>query len=109
VGSIICGSLCVVFLFFALLFTILKEKGAILVSGFNTIPKEERPLYDTAKLSSDQRNAFLLWAVILGVGSVLAYCITQYIAIISVVVWLVVFFKDVHLDSKKAFGKYKMK
>jgi predicted Abi (CAAX) family protease len=105
----ICGILCVVFLLFALLFTILKEKGAMLVSGFNTIPKEEKALYDTAKLSSDQRNAFLIWAIILGVGSVLAYCITQYIAIISVLVWLVVFFKDIHLDSEKAFGKYKMK
>jgi hypothetical protein len=25
------------------------------------------------------------------------------------VVWLVVFFKDVHLDIEKAFGKYKIK
>jgi hypothetical protein len=108
-GSIMCGTLCVVFLLFALLFTILKEKGAMLVSGFNGMPKEERALYDMAKLSKDQRNAFLIWAMILGAGAVLAYCLTQYMAIVSVVVWLVVFFKDVHLDSEKAFGKYKMK
>jgi hypothetical protein len=107
-GSIMCGSLCLVFLLFAVLFTILKEKGAMLVSGFNTMPKEERALYDAAKLSKDQRNAFLLWAIILGVGAVLAYCLTQYIAILAFVVWLVVFFKDVHLDSEKAFGKYKI-
>jgi hypothetical protein len=49
-------------LLFALLFTILKEKGAMLVSGFNTMPKEKRALYDTAKISKDQRNAFLIWA-----------------------------------------------
>jgi hypothetical protein len=30
-------------------------------------------------------------------------------AIIAFVVWLVVFFKDVHLDIEKAFGKYKIK
>jgi hypothetical protein len=108
-GSTLCGTLCAVFLLFALLFTLLKEKGAILVSGFNTMPKEERALYDTAKLVKDQRNALLIWAVILGVGAVLAYCLTQYIAIIAVVVWLVVFFKDVHLDCEKAFGKYKIK
>lgn len=108
-GSVMCGILCVVFLLFALLFTLLKEKGAMLVSGFNTMSKEERALYDTAKLSKDQRNTFLIWAIILGVGAVLAYCLTQYIAIIAVVVWLVVFFKDIHLDSAKAFGKYKTK
>lgn len=108
-GSIMCGILCVVFLLFALLFTLLKEKGAMLVSGFNSMPKEERALYDMAKISQDQRNAFLIWAIILGIGAVLSYCFTQYIAILSVVVWLVVFFKDVHLDTEKAFGKYRMK
>jgi hypothetical protein len=108
-GTIMCGMLCAVFLLFALLFAILKEKGAMLVSGFNTMPKEERALYDTAKLSQDQRNAFLVWAAIFGVGAVLSYCLTQYLAIVAVVVWLVVFFKEVHLDAEKAFGKYKMK
>jgi hypothetical protein len=108
-GSVMCSVLCAVFLLFALLFSILKEKGALLISGFNTIPKKERALYDTAKISKDQRNTFLIWAIILGIGAVLAYCLTQYIAIIAIMVWLVVFFKDVHLDSEKAFGKYKLK
>jgi hypothetical protein len=96
-------------LLFALLFTILKEKGAMLVSGFNTMSKEERALYDTAQISKDQRNAFLIWVGIFGVGAVLAHCLTQYMAIIAFVVWLVVFFKDVHFDIEKAFGKYKIK
>jgi hypothetical protein len=101
--------LCAVFLLFALLFTLLKEKGAMLISGFNTLPQKERALYDAAKLSRDQRNAFLLWALIFGVGAVLAYLLTQYLAVVAFVVWLVVFFRDVHLDAKKAFGKYKIK
>jgi hypothetical protein len=54
-------------------------------------------------------NAFLIWAGIFGVGAVLAHCLTQYMAIIAFVVWLVVFFKDVHFDIEKAFGKYKIK
>jgi uncharacterized membrane protein YedE/YeeE len=99
----------ILFLLFALLFTLLKEKAAMLVSGFNTMPKSERALYDAAKLSRDQRNAFLLWALIFGVGAVLAYLLTQYLAIVAFVVWLVVFFRDVHLDAKKAFAKYKLK
>jgi hypothetical protein len=45
----------------ALLFTILKEKGAMLISGFNTMSKEERKLYDKAKMSKDQRNACIIW------------------------------------------------
>jgi hypothetical protein len=99
----------ILFLLFALLFTLLKEKAAMLISGFNTLPQNERALYDAAKLSRDQRNAFLLWALIFGVGAVLAYCLTQYLAIVAFVVWLVVFFRDVHLDAKKAFAKYKLK
>jgi hypothetical protein len=108
-GSAMCGMLCAVFLLFALLFTLLKEKGAMLISGFNTLPQKERALYDAAKLSRDQRNAFLLWALIFGVGAVLAYFLTQYLAIAAFAVWLVVFFRDVHLDAGKAFAKYKLK
>lgn len=96
------------FLLFALIFTILKEKSAILISGFNTMPKEKRELYDKEKLSKDQRNAFLIWAVIQGTGAILAYSLSQYIAIVAFVIWLIVFFKDVHLDENKAFDKYKI-
>lgn len=58
-------------------------------------------------MSINQRNAFLVWAVILGTGAILSYFISQQIAIAAFIVWLVVFFKDVHLDEEKAFGKYK--
>lgn len=107
IGSIACGIGCLLFLLFALLFTVLGEKGAMLISGFNTMPKTQRELYDKARMSRDQRNAFLIWALIFGIGAALSYLISQYMAIIAFVVWLVVFFKDVHLDTEKAFGKYK--
>ena len=106
-GVTICGILCVVFLLFALLFTVLGEKAAILISGFNAMPKEQRELYDKSKMSRDHRNAFLVWAAIQGTGVILSYCVTQYIAIGAFGIWLIVFFKDVHLDEDKAFGKYK--
>lgn len=109
IGCILCGILCMMFVLFALLFTILKEKGAMLISGFNTMPREKRELYDKTKMSTDQRNAFLIWAKILGTGAVLSYCVTKYMAIIVFALWLVVFFKDVHLDAEKAFEKYKLK
>lgn len=106
-GCIICGSFCLFFIGFAFLFTVLGEKGAILISGFNTMPKEKRELYDKARMSRDQRNEFLIWAGIWGAGAVLSFCFTQYMAILAFVVWLVVFLKNVHLDEEKAFGKYR--
>ena len=107
IGFILMGISCLLFLLLALLFAILKGKAAILISGFNTIPKYQRELYDQDRMSRDQRNAFLIWAGIMGIGAILSYFISQYMAVIAFIVWLIVFFKDVHLDEEKAFGKYK--
>ena len=106
-GYIACGLSSVICFLFALLFTILKGKAAILISGFNTMPKEKRELYDKEKLSKAYRNIFLIWAIIQGIGAILAYYISQYIAVIAFIIWLIVFFKDAHFDKEKAFGKYK--
>lgn len=79
-GFFACALSGLLFLLFALIFTVLKEKAAILISGFNTLPKQERALYDKEKMSRDQRNAFLIWAVIMGLGAVLSYFISKYMA-----------------------------
>ena len=107
VGFITLGISGLLFLFLALLFTILKGRAAILISGFNTIPKHQRELYDQDRMSRDQRNAFLIWSGIMGIGAILSYFISQYMGVIAFIVWLIMFFKDVHLDEEKAFGKYK--
>ncbi|MDE6956379.1 MAG: DUF3784 domain-containing protein [Oscillospiraceae bacterium] len=106
-GFIVCGGACFLFLLLTFIFTIFKEKSAMLISGFNTMPKEKRALYDKEKLSKDQRNRFLVWAAIQGTGAVLAYYISPYMAVIAFIIWFIVFFRDVHLDKEKAFGKYK--
>ncbi|MCI9339901.1 MAG: DUF3784 domain-containing protein [Dorea sp.] len=109
-GAAMCGTVSMIFLGMAILFTFLKGKAAILIAGFNTMPKEQREQYDRERMSKDQRNAFLLWAVILGIGSILSYLTSSRNAAIAAgVIWLIVFFRDVHLDEEKAFGKYKMK
>lgn len=106
----ICGVLSIIFLGMAILFGIMKGKAAILIAGFNTMPKEQRQQYDRERMSKDQRNIFLLWAVILGAGGVLSYLFSwKYGADIAMLIWLVVFFRDVHLDEEKAFGKYRLK
>ena len=58
IGFIVCICCCLLFLIFALIFTILKDKSAILISGFNSMSKDQRKMYDQKKMSKDQRNAF---------------------------------------------------
>lgn len=107
IETIICLMLAVLFGIISIIFALLKEKGAILISGFNTMPKEEQEKYDKKKMSIDMRNSLFLWSIILFSGAISAYFISKYCAIIAIVIWLILFFKDVHTDSEKAFEKYR--
>lgn len=107
IWGIICLTLAVIFSILAAVFALLKEKGALLISGFNTLSKEEREKYDKKKISVDMRNSLFIWAIILFLGAILSYYISKYCAIIAIIIWIVIFFKDVHIDSEKAFRKYK--
>lgn len=107
IGVLICLILAVFFSVLSSIFALLKEKSTILISGFNSISKEEREKYDKRKMSIDMRNSLFIWAIILFLGAILSYYISKYCAIIAIVIWLVIFFKDVYIDSEKAFEKYK--
>lgn len=107
-GVITCLLMGGIFLMFAIIFALLKEKGAVLISGFNSLPKQEREKYNQLKMSKDMRNSCFIWFVIFAIGAILSYFISSYIAIISFVVWMILFFKDVHLNTEKAFGKYRL-
>lgn len=107
IWGIICLTLAVIFSILAAVFALLKEKGALLISGFNTLSKEEREKYDKKKISVDMRNSLFIWAIILFLGAILSYYISKYCAIIAIIIWIVIFFKEVHIDSEKAFRKYK--
>lgn len=108
-GAIICLLLCIFFLILGLIFAYLKEKAAILISGFNAKSKEERAKYNTKQLVKDERDNFILWSIVFGIGSLLSFLFSTYLAIAAFVVWLILFFKDVHLDDEKAFGKYRIR
>lgn len=108
-GCIVCILLALLFLLCALIFFIGKEKAAFLISGFNSLSKEERQSYDRKRMSKDQGTAFFIWAAIFDTGAILSYVFSQYIAIAAFVLWIIVFFHDVHLDEIRAFGKYKRK
>ena len=78
-------------------------------SGFNEFSKEEQALYDKAHISRDIRNQCFMWAIIMLAGALLSCFLTPYIAIPTLIIWLVLFFREVHFDNHKAFEKYLLK
>ena len=108
IGLISCLIMGGLFLIVASIFALLKEKGAILISGFNSLSKKEREKYNQKKISQDMRNSLFLWRLVFLIGAVLCYFISQYTAIVAFIVWIILFFRDVHFDTEKAFAKYRL-
>lgn len=106
IGFYMCIIMTAFFAVTALLFGIMKEKSAKLISGFNMMPKEEQDLYDKAYMARDMRNSFMLWGGIMLAGAIGSYAASGYIAVIAYVVWGILFFRDVHVDARRAFKKY---
>ena len=106
IGAMILIIFCVIFAVLAVIFTLLKEKGAMLISGFNTLSKEKRDEYDKKRMSADMRNSLLLWVIIMLVGSALSYFISFYFAVAAFILWLILFLREVELDPDKS--KYKL-
>ena len=71
IGTIACLIFADLFAAVAGVFALLGPKGALLVSGFQSMPKERRQTYDMDKLSRDQRRALLLWAALWLSGALL--------------------------------------
>src|SRR5699024_1337054 len=100
-----CAVLVIPFSITGILFGIFKEKATKFVAVFNTVSKEEHAIYDKAYISRDIRNQCFTWSAIMLIGAVLSYFVTLYMAILDYIVWLVLFFKDVHWDNHKAVEK----
>ncbi|WMJ86027.1 DUF3784 domain-containing protein [Anaerocolumna sp. MB42-C2] len=109
IGFYACLILGLIFAVITILFTLLGDKAAVLISGFNLLTQEQRKQYDIRRLSSDQRNSMLIWTIIMLMGALFSFILSQYIAIIAFIIWLIIFFNDVHMDTVKAFEKYKTK
>lgn len=107
IGAITCGLFRALFLLLGAVFTAPRENAVRLISGFGSLPPERRALYDTRRMRRGRRNSFLLWAAIFASGAALSLFAAQGFAVAAFGIWLVLFFKDVHLDAEKAFGRYK--
>lgn len=92
----------------ALFFAIGRERAANWISGFHSLPEEEREKYDRARMAGDERNACFLWGTVMLLGALGARLISGYMAVAAYGIWLVLFFRDVHFDMEKAFGKYRL-
>lgn len=92
----------------AAVFAIGKERAANWLSGFHCLPGEEKAKYDRARMALDTRNDFLIWGGVMLAGALGARWISRFMALAAYGVWLVLFFRNVHLDIDKAFGKYKL-
>ena len=108
IGFWSCMMLVPFFALFALIFYIGKEKATGLLAGFNNLPEKERALYDRARMAKDSAGDFAVWALIMFIGALVSQWISPY-AIVAYVVWVVLLFKDMHLDARKAFEKYLLK
>lgn len=109
IGFWACAILAILFFVIGILFALLKEKGANFVSGFNSLSKTQQQLYDKAYISRDMRNQCFTWAIVMVLGALCSYLFSPYLAIVAYIIWLVLFFKEFHLDAEKAFEKYLLK
>lgn len=109
VWTIICLVLAIFCLIIAIVFTVQKEKGATLISGFNTIPERQRKKYDTKRMVADMRNSIFLCFLVLILGTILSYFFNKYLGILALVIWIILMFRNVHFDAEEAFGKYRYK
>ena len=105
-GIAACLIMFAVFIIFGTLFAVLKEKGVKLISGFNSLPKDEQEKYDKTRIVRDMRNQCFIWSGIMFTGAVLTFFLTTFLAIPTFAVWLVLFLKQVRFDVHKAFDKY---
>ena len=103
VGFVVCITLAILFLILSIVFALLKDKGAQFVSGFNILNHPEK--YDKAYISRDMKNQCFIYFGILCIGAILSF-LSAYVAIVAILVWLILFFRNFNLDAEKAFEKY---
>ena len=104
IGFWSCIILVIPFMIIGVLFAVFKEKAAKFVSGFNSFSKEEQALYDKAHISRDIRNQCFVWTIIMLAGALLSCFLTPYMAIPAYIIWLILFFREVHFDENMLIG-----
>src|SRR5699024_6945432 len=97
----------IMFFGFGIIFAIGKEKASGLIAGYNFKSKEERKKYDEKQMSLDMRNFFFICSLILLIGTIGTYLFSVIWFWISLTIFIIYLFKNIHIDDEKAFGKYR--
>lgn len=106
--TLVCFILGMFFLAFSILFVILKENGAIIISGFNSIPKAKQQQYDKSKLVMDSKKHFFTLSLVSLAGAIFSNFFHIAFGILALIVMAVLFFRQVSFSAEKAFEKYKI-
>ena len=107
-GCICCAILALTFLFYYIVCSCLKGLGVYCISAFKDVPREESRYYDKRRISRAQRRAFKKWFIILSVGAILSYFISQYFDYIAIGLWALIFFKDIFVKKENLFRNYRI-
>ena len=108
-GTVACAALGVLFCLLGGGFALAGPKAALFVSGFSTLTPLKRARYDTAALSRDYARRFLGWGALLLTGAGASALWSGWAALLTLAVWQVLFWRQVHWDPEKAFDRYDLK
>ncbi len=97
-----------IFLIFAILFAVRKEKACKLIGGFNFFTEAQQAQYDKARLAHDYFKLFRLTAIVVFIGAALCLFLGWPVFIATIAAMLFLVFRDFHINPEKAFEKYKL-
>ena len=107
--AIILASTGVLFLIFAVVFAVKKEKACRLIGGFNFFTEAQQARYDQAAIARDYQKLFTWWTVGAFLFAVLALWLSWWAIGAAFILFLISIGREMHIDVEKAFEKYKIK
>ena len=107
--AIILAATGVLFLVFAVIFAVRKEKACRLIGGFNFFTEEQQARYDRAAIAKDYQKLFTKWTIGAFLFAVLCLWFSWWAFGAAFVLFMISVFRDFHIDAEKAFEKYKIK
>ena len=96
------------FLIFAIVFAVRKEKACRLIGGFNFFTEEQQARYDRAAIARDYQKMFIRWTVGAFLFAVLCLWLSWWALGAAFVLFLISIGRDMHIYADKAFEKYKI-
>ncbi len=97
-----------IFLVFAIVFAVRKEKACNLIGGFSFFTEAQQAQYDKARLARDYFKLFRTLTIVVFVGAALCLVLGWWAFAAAIVIMLILVFRDFHINPEKAFEKYKL-